>query len=509
MRNQGIPCGMVTTTRRVRPASPDTPACFGIAATKFQCPACGGALKRTASDGLDCQSCGHDVAVQDGIVDFVAGSAGTSLDDIDYDAFYGIDAEHSLKLYNVLLRATGPRWPRQLGDTMEVGCGTGGLSLELFSRIAAKSVVLTDISPKMLRICRERLRQAIPDRAEGFAFATYSGSETCFRAASFDSCVGSAVVHHIVDVPLFLRQVQALLKPTGFAFFMEPNRAFHSALTRTMADVLADFLRYDTAPHEDISRMMNWMAEVHCSVVNAGDMEVLAEREDKHYFVDSTFLAWAREAGFDGVEALPCDPDPTGWSTAQNYMGQCHIRPAAFETLRRAWPSYYKQYFSDLKPADRSPSYCFWLKKGVTREGFFSTPGPTSPVRNAPVEIQLDTKLTSSADAVDIVIEGWCLADRPVGSLQFSTGTIRRRLPVWLPRGDVELAMNPNGAYPALNALCSGVRGTIRLPALPDTQAGIALSVQVVFEGGDVLDTATLTVAGDGATQSFHCNVPP
>jgi SAM-dependent methyltransferase len=363
--------------------------------------------------------------------------------------------------------------------------------------------------PEDAGICRERLRKAIPDRADTFAFATYSGTETCFRPASFDSCFGTAVAHHIVDVPRFLRQVQALLKPGGFAFFMEPNHAFHYGLTRTLADIVADFLRYGTVTPEDIACMLNWMAEVHCGISNTGELEVLAEREDKHCFVDSTFLAWAREAGFDGDEALPCDPDPTRWGTVRNYLLQCELRPEAFEILKRAWPPYYRQYFGQLKPSDRSPSYLFWLKKGG--DGGFPAfmPNPPQPVRNAPIELWFETGLTGSSDAPEITIDGWCLADRAIGSLQVSAGGARRRLPVYRPRRDVERAKNPDGAYPTLNALCSGFRGTIRLPAAPDAEAGIAVTVQAVFVGGEILEIATLTVAGDGGTQTFHRSVPP
>src|ERR1700745_4033590 len=112
------------------------------AETIFQCPICGGCLKRAASSALACQACNHKIAADDGIIDFVAGAAVTSLDNIDYDAFYGITAEQSLDLYYFLLRAAKSRWPTDFGNALEVGCGTGGLSLALLSRITADSVVL-------------------------------------------------------------------------------------------------------------------------------------------------------------------------------------------------------------------------------------------------------------------------------------------------------------------------------------------------------------------------------
>jgi len=72
---------------------------------------------------------------------------------------------------------------------------------------------------------------------------------------------------------------------------MEPNLAFHRALTATAADIVAALLRSQTVSDTDISLMLNWTGEVHCNIVNTGDIEVLAEREDKHLFVAEAFEA--------------------------------------------------------------------------------------------------------------------------------------------------------------------------------------------------------------------------
>src|SRR4051794_38514405 len=100
---------MVMTAKRTRMASHNTGS-LRTAEAIFQCPVCEGALKRVASGALACQACNHKVSVEDGTIDFVAGAAVTSLDNIDYDAFYGINASHSQELYQVLLRASGARW---------------------------------------------------------------------------------------------------------------------------------------------------------------------------------------------------------------------------------------------------------------------------------------------------------------------------------------------------------------------------------------------------------------
>jgi hypothetical protein len=93
---------------------------------------------------------------------------------------------------------------------------------------------------------------------------------------------------------------------------MEPNLEFHHVLTATTANIVAELLRSKTVSDKAISLILNWTGGVHCNIVNTGDIEVLAEREDKHLFVSGTFEAWAETAGFAQAAALPCDLDPTG-----------------------------------------------------------------------------------------------------------------------------------------------------------------------------------------------------
>jgi SAM-dependent methyltransferase len=377
----------------------------------------------------------------------------------------------------------------------------------LFSHIKAQKVVLTDISPKMLGICRERLRQAMPERVQSFDFATYSGTERCFRDDSFDSCFGTAVVHHITDVPAFLEQVNDLLKPGGFAFFMEPNRSFHRALAATMAEVVSDFLRDGTIAASDSSRMLNWTAEVHCNIVNMGDTEVLAEREDKHLFDGATFLNWARDAGFGGAAALPCDPDPTGWGTMQNYLQQFGITPGGFAALAQAWPAKSRRHFAALTSNDQSPSYLFWLRKvtwpaAALRDGPM-TQGP-GPVRALPTEFWVSAGAKYRDDTLEINLSGWCLADVPVASVQIVVGDIRRRLPIWLPRSDVQSAVNAKGLYPVLHAMCSGFEGVIRDGAGPRRKKTIDLVFQVICCDGSVLDAGVVSLTIGAASDLTH-----
>jgi SAM-dependent methyltransferase len=466
----------------------------------FRCMRCGEALDAAEPDRLACAACGLTVPVADGIIDFVGGAATTELDHIDYDERYGINEAHSLNLYHLLLRATGPLWPKAFGDALEVGCGTGGLSLALLGNIAADRIVLTDISPKMLRLCRSRLGAADALGGAALTFATYSGTEACFRAGAFDTCFGTAVVHHITDVGGFLAQIHAMMKPGGCAFFMEPNLAFHRALTRTLADIVADGLRSRSLTQSDISLMLNWAGEVHCNIVNTGDIEVLAEREDKHFFVGETFVDWAKAAGFSPAAALPCDPDPTGWNTIQTYLDQNHVSAKGFAVLKQVWPAHHVGHFKHLAACDQSPSYLFWLRKPLRPAAVTAVPRVAVPVAAEPsrgaARANLQLRLERDGDALSLFVSGWCVSGAPVRSIQLSACGVVRRLPVWRPRPDVQAAINRDGIYPPLHALCSGVEGTVRLGA-PDGPVQVMVEIMPIDGPGLPVRTVALAVGQD------------
>ena len=327
------------------------------------CPSCGGALAETADRGLICGTCRTAVARHGGIIDFVAGSASTALDDIDYDQRYAVNMAAAVHLYEVIAGAAGAHWPASFGDTVEIGCGTGGFSMAFLSRADMDHVVLTDVSVKMLQICQARLqRMRGLLRARDLTLATFSGTETCLAPAAFDTCYGTAVLHHIIDVPTVLSRIHALLKPNGRAFFMEPALPFHHALTSTMADILAVWTRDVSVPQDQMVRMANWLSEVHCNTANSGDVEVLADREDKHQFIAEDVEAMARTAGFAVAEALPAGLDPTGAETIGVYLSQLGIDDDIFDRMRQAWPAAQQRHFEALSTRDQAPSYLFWLE---------------------------------------------------------------------------------------------------------------------------------------------------
>jgi SAM-dependent methyltransferase len=212
-----------------------------LVAELLQCPHCAAKLS-IAADALICSRCGDRVPIEDGIIDVVRGSLRTKLDDLDYDAFYRVNKDASLAQASTLIDQAGAWWPTTLGRTLEVGAGTGGATMGLAAKAAMSGLVVTDVSPKMLRLCQRNLQNAGLLRRD-MMFVTYGATRSCFQSGSFDTVIGSAVLHHIADFKSFLAEVSKLLKPNGRAFFIEPALPFHRGLIAALADIIAELTR--------------------------------------------------------------------------------------------------------------------------------------------------------------------------------------------------------------------------------------------------------------------------
>ena len=109
-------------------------------------------------------------------------------------------------------------WPYD--SALELGCGTGFFLLNLMQAGMAKRGAVTDISPGMVEVAvrnAESLGLEVTGRVA-------DAERLPFDDDTFDVVVGHAVLHHIPDVELSLREVLRVLKPGGrFVFAGEPT----------------------------------------------------------------------------------------------------------------------------------------------------------------------------------------------------------------------------------------------------------------------------------------------
>jgi SAM-dependent methyltransferase len=108
--------------------------------------------------------------------------------------------------------------------TLELGCGTGDLTLQL----AAQGALLTalDLSPGMVAIARQRVERFEPSAEVRFIVAPVEQSG--LMAQSFDLVIGKWILHH-ADVRGAATEIRRVLRPRGRALFAE-NSALNPLL---------------------------------------------------------------------------------------------------------------------------------------------------------------------------------------------------------------------------------------------------------------------------------------
>jgi len=101
-------------------------------------------------------------------------------------------------------------------DVLDLGCGTGDLTLDLAA--AGAEVTGLDLSPGMVAVAERRLAEFLPDRSARFVAAV--AEESGLPTASFDLVVGRYVIHHL-DASEGAAEIHRLLRPGGRAVFLE------------------------------------------------------------------------------------------------------------------------------------------------------------------------------------------------------------------------------------------------------------------------------------------------
>jgi SAM-dependent methyltransferase len=110
-------------------------------------------------------------------------------------------------------------WP--YARALEVGAGTGFFLLNLAQAGVLTEGHVTDLSPGMVETAARNGRE-LGLHVEG---RVADAEELPYEDASFDLVVGHAVLHHVPDVELALREVLRVLRPGGrFVFAGEPTR---------------------------------------------------------------------------------------------------------------------------------------------------------------------------------------------------------------------------------------------------------------------------------------------
>jgi ubiquinone/menaquinone biosynthesis C-methylase UbiE len=97
---------------------------------------------------------------------------------------------------------------------LELGCGTGHFTRELAH--SGAQIVAIDLSPDLLEIAKAQ------HCAPNVRYEIQNAYELSYSDATFDSVIGSSVLHHL-EIRKALREICRVLKPGGTIYFTEPN----------------------------------------------------------------------------------------------------------------------------------------------------------------------------------------------------------------------------------------------------------------------------------------------
>ena len=142
-------------------------------------------------------------------------------DEANYDAQYRHQPTNRAVrqgLVNVCRHYGGDR----SSPAIEIGCGTGLASLGLVLERAYPYVLLTDPSPAFLNIARQKLAQA-DALSDQVGFGVLKAEDLDRLPGQMFSLIAlRSVLHHVTDIPAFVKEAARVLKPGGLMVMQEP-----------------------------------------------------------------------------------------------------------------------------------------------------------------------------------------------------------------------------------------------------------------------------------------------
>jgi ubiquinone/menaquinone biosynthesis C-methylase UbiE len=256
---------------------------------------CRNPLTARSSEQFVCEACGENFLITNGIPNFLPQNIPTStLEKIDYDKIYQLNPK--------VITSIGKQWDELIrkigmegGDAIEIGSGTGALTLGLLEMSTFRSLVATDISFKFLDGLRARSLQY-----HNLSMAMCDANHPNFRDEVFDVVLGRSILHHLVDYQLTLQSAFNMLRPDGVALFFEPviqGKIFIALFARLLVEsdnasgtpILTSLEKNKITAYVRALTKQKWYPQ---------SRESLLKIEDKYIFNLQDLLVLARSIGY-------------------------------------------------------------------------------------------------------------------------------------------------------------------------------------------------------------------
>lgn len=202
-----------------------------------------------------------------------------------------------LRKYDEMLDVLVSCIPASVDRILELGCGTGELSLKLLNHFPTAQIIAVDYSPRMLQYAEEKVRLAgyaerwIAKEADFGEWA--NNSQTANIGNNFDACVSSLAIHHLSDemkLKLF-QKIRRTLNSGGVFWNADPILP-ESELMKTI---------YQTAREEWAIEQGSTLIEIRAQV---GKSEPYGYSSPDRLATLDTQMQMLKTSGFNGV-AVP------------------------------------------------------------------------------------------------------------------------------------------------------------------------------------------------------------
>lgn len=281
-----------------------------------------------------------------------------SHDECEYDNQYSI-ANAELGWGEGLMNLLRQRGADMSAPCLEIGCGTGALTLGLAAATEYPSVVATDMSSSFLRIVQNKSRAlSIPPNRLYLAIYDSDAPDTLLPpTGAFSLIAMRAVLHHVLEPEAFIHKMAALLKPGGVMALHEPCREGMMLLglfarMYEMSLIRASVRNNPSAsPHNTNRKIADAQLVANAMLYYSRRDIDKSAMEDKHLFQPEEVLIWGQRAGLE-TEFLP--------NLEFNSFKHAGTEPGAF-SLRHYISSYLR--------------YCMSLTENVVKE-YMSSAAP-------------------------------------------------------------------------------------------------------------------------------------
>jgi SAM-dependent methyltransferase len=222
-------------------------------------------------------------------------------DETGYDSYYDSDPANS-RVGKGLVRLLTDRGADLSGPALEIGCGTGLVSLGLAAASPYPVTIFTDPSPAFLEITRAKIRKHGIDES-GLVFAVLMGEEIGrIPAGALSLVVLRSTLHHVLDVEAFIAAAARTLRPGGVLTFQEPCMEGY-VLMGAMAQFLPELARADGVELSADQRQQVELFANSMAFYSRRDVDK-SQAEDKHLFRVDEIMATAAGHGL-ATEFLP------------------------------------------------------------------------------------------------------------------------------------------------------------------------------------------------------------